>query len=345
MALVLAAVLVLTVHALLLGWVPPGAGSGRQAGVEPVFTVRRIERPAAVPEVAAPPTGMPEPTPLPVAAPEPPPAVAGAAVVEAASAPASAVVAAAAPAASASALPVAIAPDNTASDAGSAAAGGEPLPVYATRLPPPARLRYDVRRGALAAEGELVWQPGPERYVANFEASAFSVLVLEWHSEGGYDAAGLAPQRFTDRRQRRSAMSANFRRDQGRITFSGPQVEYPLVAGAQDRLSWLLQLAGIVAADPARFGPGSRIPMFVVGARGDAAIWSFEVQPPEPLDLPAGRVESAWHLRRPAHQPYETEADVWLDPARAWLPARVRLSVPGSGDTLEFQLAAPTGGG
>ena len=202
-----------------------------------------------------------------------------------------------------------------------------------------------MRRGALAAEGELVWSPGPDRYVASFEGAAFSMLILEWHSEGGFDAAGVAPERFTDRRLRRSAMSANFRRDQGRITFSGPQVEYPLVPGAQDRLSWLVQLAGIVAADPARFGAGSRIEMFVVGARADGDVWTFEVQGREALDLPAGRLDDTLRLKRAARRPFETEAEVWLDPGHAWLPARVRLTVPGSGDALEFQLAAPVPGG
>ena len=35
-------------------------------------------------------------------------------------------------------------------------------------------------------------------------------------------------------------------REAGRITFSGPQVEYPLLPGAQDRISWLLQLAAVL---------------------------------------------------------------------------------------------------
>ena len=37
-------------------------------------------------------------------------------------------------------------------------------------------------------------------------------------------------------------------RDIGRITFSGPSLEYPLFPGVQDRLSWIAQLAAIAQA-------------------------------------------------------------------------------------------------
>ena len=40
-------------------------------------------------------------------------------------------------------------------------------------------------------------------------------------SDGNLDGNGLAPVRFLDRRARRSAQAANFRRDVGTVTFSG----------------------------------------------------------------------------------------------------------------------------
>ncbi len=43
-----------------------------------------------------------------------------------------------------------------------------------------------------------------------------------------------------------------------------------LPPGTQDQLSWMIQLAGIVAAEPERASEGDRISMAVVGARGDA---------------------------------------------------------------------------
>ncbi|MFO1271293.1 MAG: DUF3108 domain-containing protein [Rubrivivax sp.] len=220
--------------------------------------------------------------------------------------------------------------------------GGLAPPTYATQPPPAARLRFEMRRGGLRGSAELVWQPAAEGYEATLEATAFALPVISWTSQGRFDAAGLAPERFLDKRLRRSPQAAHFRRDQGRITFSGPSVEYPLVAGAQDRLSWMLQLAAIVAADPLRqAAAGGRITMFVVGARGDADLWTFETGERESLDLPAGPVAGALHLRRQPRKPYDTEVDVWLDPQRHWLPVKLRLAIPTSGDSSEFLLDRP----
>ena len=58
--------------------------------------------------------------------------------------------------------------------------------------------------------------------------------------------------RFTDTRIRRATVAANFQREAGvngggKISFSGSAQELPLVPGVQDRVSWMVQLAAIVA--------------------------------------------------------------------------------------------------
>lgn len=335
---------VLLAHALLLGLLPLGVGDGWRGGVKPALQVRQIAVPApptaaAMPEVPAPPLpAVPVPAPLPAPAASQPEAR----VVE--PAPTEPVVAAVAPAASApeaepetarDTAPVAAQAQPAAS---SGDAGGQPLPVYATRLPPPVLLRYELRRGALAGAGELAWRPDEGRYALTMEGTAFSINVLNWRSEGGFDAAGIAPERFVDRRRSRDVRAANFQRDKGVITFSGPQLEFPLLPGAQDRLSWMLQLPAIVAAEPAKYGPGAQISLFVVGARGDADVWTFTVEASEALELPAGRVEAALRLRREPRKPYDTLGEIWLDPARSFLPVRVRLSVPQADESTEFLL-------
>lgn len=329
---------VLLAHALLLGLLPLGVGGGWSGGVRPALQVRQIERPVAPP--APPAADTPAPRPLPPAAPV------AAAVPEAAVPPAPAasaaepvpvtpvVVTAAAPEPAASVADAAAPPPAPAASA----AGGQPLPVYATRMPAPVLLRYELRRGALAGSGELAWRPADGRYLLTMEGTAFSINVLNWRSEGGFDAAGIAPERFVDRRRGRDVRAANFQRDKGLITFSGPQVEFPLLPGAQDRLSWMLQLPAIVAAEPAQYGPGARISLFVAGARGDADVWTFAVEGSEALDLPSGRVEAALRLRREPRKPYDTLGEIWLDPARSFLPVRVRLSVPQTDDSSEFLL-------
>ena len=327
-------VLVLALHAALLGWLPLGVGAGWQGDVtRPQLAVRMLP-PAPAPAAPEPVPPPPAPAVLqalaqPVAAAPPPAASAPPPTPD----PEPAVVAAAEPASAAASAPAAEAPPAPAEG------GGTTPPVYATRLPPAAELHYEMRRGALVGSAGFAWRPSPERYEMNLEGSAMSITLLQMKSEGGFDGAGLAPERFTDRRIRRSPQAANFQREAGKITFSGPPTEYPLLAGAQDRLSWMVQLPAIVAADPARWSrPGASIALFVVGARGDGDVWAFEVDGRESLDLPAGRVEGALRLHRLPRRPYDTQAEVWLDPARHWLPVRVRLAVAQADDAVEFRL-------
>ncbi|MDE2395093.1 MAG: DUF3108 domain-containing protein [Burkholderiales bacterium] len=212
--------------------------------------------------------------------------------------------------------------------------------VFATHFSPPVVLHYELRRGLLRGRGELAWRPAGEHYTMSMQGTALSFQILNWTSEGGFDRAGIAPVRFVDSRRGKAAQAANFQRAKGLITFSGSPAEYPVVEGAQDRLSWMMQLPAIVDARPAAFRPGARVPMFVVGARGEGDPWVFEVVASEDLALPAGPVAGALHLRREPRRPYDTQVEVWLDPARSYWPVQVRLAEPRSGDSTEFLLSA-----
>lgn len=226
----------------------------------------------------------------------------------------------------------------------SADAGGQALPVYPTLLPPAATLSYQLRRGLLTGSGRLRWAPAADgSYAARLEGSAFGQSLLAQSSHGRVDAHGLAPERFTDRRRGRGEQAANFEREAGRISFSGPQRVHPLVAGAQDRVSWLVQLAAVLAADPALRAAGAELQMLVVGARGDAEVWTFVVQGREALALPGaagdtGDTDTLRVLRTP-RRAFDLQAEAWLDPARGFLPVKLRLSTPDSGDATELVLA------
>ena len=222
--------------------------------------------------------------------------------------------------------------------AGAAPARGAEWPVYATRMPPSMTLRYQLTRGALSGSGELHWQLDGARYWLRLDGAVLGVNVLTQISEGAIDAAGVAPLRFTDQRGRRSPQAANFQRDAGKVTFSGPSLELPLVPGAQDRLSWMIQLAAVVDADPLRWLDASQpITLQVVGARGDAAAWVFHSVGTASLQLPEGHVQTL-HFRRDPRGPYETTVDVWLDPQRHHLPVRALQRSAGEGDAFELRL-------
>lgn len=360
---------VLLAHAWLLAGLPLGPGEPVQAAV-PTLRVRQIELQPPLPTAAAAkvqPAGasLPRPRPLaprpdrPPVMPADPAAVADGEVrssepvdveeqalpVEAAEGSLAAMPSPAASTASTADAAYVVGPGNapalppgTPLTVEMVSSGGQAPPVYPTRLPGAATLRYELRRGPLTGEGSLHWEPGPDRYELRIEGRAFGVPILGWISRGGFDAAGLAPLRFVDRRRGRDLRAASFQRDRGVISWSTSTAEAPLLAGAQDRVSWIVQLAAIVEADPVRFEPGQRVVMQVAGARGDVDAWVFGVVAREKVELQGGKVESALRLRREPRKPFDTVVDVWLDPARSHLPARLKLTAAGGGDGLEFVL-------
>nr|WP_316642609.1 DUF3108 domain-containing protein [uncultured Roseateles sp.] len=214
----------------------------------------------------------------------------------------------------------------------------EARPGQATQFAPPALLSYELRRGPALGQALLSWRPSPEGYEARLERWLDGRPLLTWASHGEIDAAGLAPQRQTDERGGRARRATNFQREAGKITFSGSSLELPLPAGAQDRLSWMLQLAALVAARPEAFAPGQPVELPVAAGQGRLQIWRFIVQPPQTLELPAGRIESAVFLQRLPEGPYEPQIDIWLDPQRHFLPVRLRWSRDNSEQALEMSL-------
>jgi hypothetical protein len=217
------------------------------------------------------------------------------------------------------------------------AEGEPPPPVYQTRLPPPATLRYEVRRGPLRGTGEIRWRPAGDAYRLVLEARIAGLTLLTQTSEGAIDATGLAPVRLVDQRARRSAQAANFSRDSGKVTFSGPAVERPLLPGTQDRLSWMIQLAGIVAAEPALLVDRSQIAMVVVGARGEAEVWVLRYAGREAVDTVRATVHAVKFVRD-GRLAYDTSAEIWLDPERDYFPVHATLHNSAGGSEYELLL-------
>lgn len=234
-----------------------------------------------------------------------------------------ALLAAAAPAASAAADGI----DSPASALPPILAAGEaPPPVYRVQLPPAALWRYEVRRGFFRGTGEIRWQPSADgaAYRLELEARAAGILLLRQSSVGIVDGHGVAPERFVDQRARRAAIAATFDRAATAVTFSAVTRTLPLYAGTQDRLSWLVQLAAIARAEPGRLAAGGRVEMVVVGARGDASVWSFRSEGVESVDTVAGPVRAV-KLSRAPRGAWDSSAEVWLDPERGHVPVHATL--------------------
>jgi hypothetical protein len=208
-----------------------------------------------------------------------------------------------------------------------------PLPRGA-RLPPPIRLKYEVtatyRGVALQGEGELTWRHDGNEYDLQLEARSPLLGSRRQRSVGRVTAEGLEPLHFWDKS--RSEQAAHFDREGGRVTFSNNQPDAPLAAGAQDRLSVVLQLAALVAAQAASYPPGTQVAIPTASVR-EAETWVFGVESVEDLQLPGGTVR-ALKLQRLPRREYDQKVELWLAPSMDYAPVRIRLTSP-NGDTVD----------
>lgn len=205
------------------------------------------------------------------------------------------------------------------------------------RLPQPTRLAFDVsgqaKKFAYNARAELLWQHDGSRYEARQEISAFLVGTRTQRSVGAITAQGLLPEKFSDKS--RSEQAAHFDYAQGRITFSANTPQAPASPGVQDRLSVFIQLGALLAADPGRFVPGTQITLTTVSARS-ADRWTFTIEGPETLDLPAGPTP-ALKLQRLPRKDYDQKAELWVAPSLGYLPVRIKLT-QANGDFADLLL-------
>ncbi|MEO5881774.1 MAG: DUF3108 domain-containing protein [Caldimonas sp.] len=214
------------------------------------------------------------------------------------------------------------------------AAGEKAPPTYRTVLPGPALLRYELRRGIFRGTGEIRWRPAGDRYALQFEAKLAGISLLSQTSQGELGANGLAPVRFVDQRARKAARAVNFSRDSGTISFSGSTAQWPLLAGSQDRLSWMIQLGGIIAADP-KLATSGRISMVLVSARGEVSVRAARFAGRENAETASASVPTLKFVVD-GHSAHDGSFEIWLDPARGYLPARA-TSRSSSGEA-EFEL-------
>jgi Protein of unknown function (DUF3108) len=329
---VAAVAVVAALHAwLLFGLAPAWIDPEEPPAAAPALAVRSVTLPAAAP--VAPPVAV-ETAPAPRVAPPKPKLARAVPVQLAASVPEPAAPPPTPPPAAETAAlpPAATAPVATIEPVAPAAVID--VPVYPTRLPAAGVWRYELTRGIASGQAQLSWRPDEQqRYTLQLEGFIAGISVLEWVSRGAMDHAGIAPERFVIRRRGRDNQAANFQRDAGKVTWSGPTHEVPLVAGVQDRLSWMLQLPAVIEAAPQRFAAGANVVLMVIGARGGADVWTFNVVGPEPVGQTA-----ALKLVRQARKPRDVQVEVWLDPARGHLPLRALLTQPDGGAPLELVL-------
>ena len=188
------------------------------------------------------------------------------------------------------------------------------------RLAGPAAWHYRLRQGGQDGDAQLDWQPQADgRYSLRLTRRIGERALPALESLGRTGSAGLTPERFALQRGGQDRQAVNFDAEGRRVSFSASPAQLELPEGTQDRLSWWLQLAALVQASPM---PGGRWRVWVAGLRGELREWVFEAVDAEPDD--AGTL----HLRRQPLGPHDPGVELWLDPARAYWPVRLRQGDP-----------------
>lgn len=192
---------------------------------------------------------------------------------------------------------------------------------YRTRLPESVRLTYtsqtqradaQTQAGAVA---HIDWRNDGQGYRLDVDG-----VTGKLHSEGEGGDAGIVPRRAVEQRGDKT-MVTEFDLDGGRVLFRAAGAEAPSALGIQDPASLLLQLAGIGLGEPDQMM--DRIDI-VVADSATATIARFQVMEEEQVETGLGPIAA----RRLAQvvAPGRPRMEVWLAPARDWLPVQVRVS-------------------
>lgn len=173
------------------------------------------------------------------------------------------------------------------------------------------------------ASAELLWQPQAMQYSARLEMTFFGFRLRTWTSKGELTDGGLQPMRFGDK-PRGAEQATHFQRDKGIISFSANNPDVPLQAGAQDKLTALLQLSAMVAGEPALYPAGAVISFQAADAHR-AELWNFKAGVTEALSLPGGTLSTMKFTKEPTVE-FDQRIEVWLATTMQHLPVRIRIT-------------------
>lgn len=226
-------------------------------------------------------------------------------------------------AATPTAEPAQATPTSTSTPAPATADAGVPPPAFTALSSGRHTYKVIVSKKGTPIQGEarLTWQQDGEKYALELSISA-PIELLNYKSSGMLSPLGLMPLDFYDKTVFKSTVAAHFVYAQNKITFSTTPNETELIPGAQDRNSILMQIAGLLAADPARYTPGTTFSIQIVNAR-EAESWLFTVNEPETLNLETGS-QIAWRLTRNPRREFDRKIELWFVPAMNYLPVLYR---------------------
>ena len=234
--------------------------------------------------------------------------------------------------------------------ADAAASEAAPAPVAEAPVavtPQAGSVRYRVHYGEPADDNvvailEQSFEIGPDAYRLHSEGRARGLMswfyrgTLVQDSVGGVTAAGLAPNRYSERRGDRAPRSVSIDADRREALF-GADVRRAVPPGVQDRLSAVVQLALLRQSRPALFERGATVELPMLGnSRVESVGW--RVLGEETVATDAGPV-AALRLSRAMVDADEPAIEVWLALDARIVPVRMRITEP-NGRALDQVIAS-----
>lgn len=210
---------------------------------------------------------------------------------------------------------------------------GKPLP-----LPPKGQWRFDIYFGEygsgfrVASLDYTIYHDG-RHYTLHSAGRAEGLTalvysgVLTQSSAGLLSANGLQPEHYTEKRGKRPTRTVDVDYATGRVVF-GDNAPVPIVEGAQDRLSVLVQLGLMARAMPERFARGAVVPIPEMSTTKTETS-TYTVHGEARLETASGPLRTL-HLERTAPKKADdNRIEVWLGYDLDLLPVRIRVTDPG----------------
>ncbi|HMN83662.1 MAG TPA: DUF3108 domain-containing protein [Burkholderiaceae bacterium] len=196
------------------------------------------------------------------------------------------------------------------------------------------RWTYDVFFGEYTemrtiARVEYQLQFDGDRYAMRSEGSARGLTALFYSglitqsSTGRIGAGGVQPERYVEQRGKRAPRTVEVDRAHCEVVF-GDSSRRPLVEGAQDRLSSLLQLGLLARGSPTSFVAGRQIELPEL-TNSSVQIARYRSEGAQQLDTESGPLR-ALHLVRLKQGGEEPTIEIWLGYDHAMLPVRIRVT-------------------
>lgn len=184
----------------------------------------------------------------------------------------------------------------------------------------------------------VVWRHDGTYYESNWIFYHVKAGEQSFYSNGLITPQGLAPLLATYRTKGDQKLNFDHAGERLLVTPENPEIpELKMPPGTQDRLSALIQLSAMLAADPKRYPLGSSISLPVAIQKPPTVLeWSFVVGEEETLQNVMGdKTLKTVRLTHESTGETDTRVELWLAPALEYLPARLRVE-ESNGDTLEL---------